>query len=98
MGSNAGTPGVIFGASFTNEIAYHTELGLSPAAAISLATQGNAQLLALDQVTGTIDVGKSADLVIVRNDPMISISALKSIAYIVRAGRLYDRDTFLETP
>lgn len=98
VGTDAGTPGVIFGSSFADEVAYHTELGLRPAEAILLATQGSARLLSLDQVTGTINVGKAADLVVVRSDPLASVDALKTIAYVVRAGRLYDRRTFTDAP
>lgn len=94
IGSDGGTPGVVFGASLPDELERHVALGLHPAEAIHMATTVNARILFLGQITGTIEVGKAADLVLLSEDPSQSIEAMKSILYTVRGGRLYDRREF----
>ena len=94
MGTDAGTPGVIFGASLLDEMQRHVEIGLSPLDAVVMATHANARILYLSQITGSIEVGKTADLVLMSGDPSKSIDAFKTIKYTVRGGRLFDRRDF----
>lgn len=94
LGTAAGTPGVIFGASLPDEMQRHVELGLHPSEALHMATAVNARLLYLSQQTGTIEVGKAADLVLLAEDPTQSIDAFKTIRYTLRGGRLHDRRDF----
>lgn len=94
IGTDAGTPAVVFGASFADEMHLHTEMGLSPQDVLWMATLGNARILNLDKTTGSIEVGKDADLVVLKEDPTRSPTAFKTIQYTVRAGRLHDRENF----
>lgn len=94
MGTDAGTPGVIFGASLLDEMQRHVDIGLSPLDAVVMATHANARILYLNQFTGSIEVGKAADLVLMSSDPSKSIDAFKTIKYTVRGGRLFDRRDF----
>jgi imidazolonepropionase-like amidohydrolase len=43
-------------------------------------------MLGLDQELGTVEVGKRADLVIVRDDPLADLRALRTIRWTVRDG------------
>lgn len=92
IGTDAGSPGIVFGASMADELQRHVELGLSPIDTIIMATQTNARLMFLDNQTGSIETGKDADLVFMTNDPSQGISALKTIQFVMRGGRLYSRD------
>lgn len=95
IGTDAGTPGVVFGASLADELKLHVELlGMRPVDALVMASLDNARILYLSEMTGTIEVGKSADLVLMQQDPTVSIDALNSILYTVRGGRLHDRRDF----
>jgi len=94
IGSDAGTPGVIFGASLLDELQRHVEIGLKPLDAVVMATTTNARILYLNEIAGTIEVGKAADLVLLSSDPSRSINAFKNITYTVRGGRLFDRRDF----
>ena len=63
--------------------------GVSPARAIELATAAGARALALEDVTGVVAAGKSADLLVVEGDPTADISLLcraESIRAVVMAG------------
>ena len=94
VGSDAGTPGVIFGAALPDEMQRHVDMGVRPADVLYLATSGNARILFLADKVGSIAVGMQADLVLLRQDPTQSIGALKSVEYTVRAGQLVARSEF----
>ncbi len=94
MGSDAGTPGVVFGAALIDEMQRHVDMGLRPSDAIHMATTTNARILYMNQISGSVEVGKAADLVLLSEDPTQSIGAMKSVQYTVRAGRVYSRGEF----
>ena len=62
------------------------EAGFSPEAAIHSATIVAAEHLEMAEMIGTFEVGKFADMVVLRNDPLESISALKSIHLVIKNG------------
>lgn len=94
IGSDAGTPGVVFGAALPDEMQRHVDMGVRPADVLYLATTGNARILFLADQVGAVAVGKNADLVLLRQDPSQSISALKTVEYTVRGGQLVARNEF----
>ena len=53
---------------------------------------GAAQLLRLAKETGSLEQGKLADIVTLREDPLKNIGALRNIALVMKAGRLHKRD------
>jgi imidazolonepropionase-like amidohydrolase len=52
------------------------ECGMSPGDAIVAATRSAAELLDLLEVTGTVEPGKAADLLILDGDPLADIQIL----------------------
>ncbi|MEM9181004.1 MAG: amidohydrolase family protein, partial [Pseudomonadota bacterium] len=62
------------------------EAGFSPEAAIHSATIVAAEHLEMAEMIGTLEVGKFADMVVLRNDPLESISALKSVRMVIKDG------------
>jgi imidazolonepropionase-like amidohydrolase len=75
MGIDAGTPFNHHGAN-ARELALMVECGMHPLDAITAATREAADLLDLLHETGTIEPSKSADLLIVRGDPLADIGVL----------------------
>src|SRR5205823_12904105 len=76
-GTDAGTPFNPHG-DLALELARMVEFGLSPMQAIMAATTSAARLLRLEGTTGSVEVGKQADLVLVRGDPIADITAMRS--------------------
>ena len=64
--------------------------GLSPAQVLTAATAGNARILGIDDLTGSIEVGKSADLVVLDANPLESMRALRQPRAVIAQGLLID--------
>lgn len=66
--------------------------GLTPAEALRAATRNGAQAIGVLGSRGTIEVGKLADLVVLRADPLRDIRNTRSVELVVKHGRIYRRD------
>lgn len=70
------------------EFARMVRLGLSPMGAIRAATANAAGVLGIEKDTGTLEVGKRADLVAVPRDPIADVTALESVSFVMKDGRV----------
>lgn len=62
--------------------------GMTPAQAIEAATVSAATLLGLADELGTIQPGKSADIIAVDGDPLQDVAALRRMAFVMRRGEI----------
>jgi len=69
------------------------DAGVTPQQIFVAATLGNARALKLDHEIGTVQVGKRADLLLVRADPRQTIQAYSGIVKVILGGRILDPDT-----
>ncbi len=60
--------------------------GVTPAFALYSATLLNAQLAGIGNRTGSIEKGKSADLIVCKENPLQSFSALRTLSMVVKEG------------
>ena len=64
--------------------------GFTPLEAIKIATLNGAIALGVDERTGTIEPGKSADLLIIDGDPSKNIKDIHKVQYVFRNGVGYN--------
>jgi imidazolonepropionase-like amidohydrolase len=64
-----------------------TKGGMSPRDALIAATKGGADLMNLSAETGTLDPGKSADLIAVEGDPLVDPTAVQHVDYVMVEGK-----------
>ncbi len=92
MGSDAGCwpviPFMFHGVSSIREMEVMVEAGMPPLDVIRAATINAARMIGVEDHTGSLAVGKSADLVIYDDDPMIEIKSFRRPAYVMKAGIL----------
>ena len=79
-------PQMFHGPTSLREIELLGLAGLSPMEAIQAATSVPATMLGLSDDIGTVEVGKQADLLIVRDDPLGDLRALRTIQWTVKGG------------
>jgi imidazolonepropionase-like amidohydrolase len=63
-----------------------TKGGMNPRDALIAATKGGPDLMGLANETGTLDPGKSADLIAVEGDPLVDPTAVQRVDYVMVAG------------
>jgi len=68
------------------EFVYMVEAGMPPAEAIASATVHAAELLGLGAEIGTIEPGKSADIIATARSPVLNIEELSRVVFVMRAG------------
>jgi imidazolonepropionase-like amidohydrolase len=63
-----------------------TKGGMTPRDALIAATKGGPALMNLSGETGTLDPGKSADLIAVEGDPLVDPTAVQRVDYVMVEG------------
>ena len=90
----AGTDGS--GLELVRELELYVQAGLTPAEALQTATIAAGRLVKADGVTGSIAVGKEADLVLVDGDPSKRIGDLRRTLWVMSDGKLMNADELRE--
>ena len=86
----AGTDGS--GIELVHELEIYVQAGFTPAEALAAATIVPAKLLGRDADTGSIKVGKAADLALVEGDPAVRVGDLRQTRIVMLDGKLLDAD------
>jgi hypothetical protein len=72
------------------EMRHLVDAGMTPEQIFQAATLSNARALKLDGEIGTVQVGKRANLLLVRADPRQTIQAYQEIAKVILGGRVLE--------
>ncbi|WP_394845368.1 amidohydrolase family protein [Pendulispora brunnea] len=91
VGTDIGDPYVVPGFGLHDEMQLLVEAGIPPLVALRSATLEAARALGVDATTGTIEVGKSADVVVLDADPLANIRNTRRIDAVVQNGQWLDR-------
>jgi imidazolonepropionase-like amidohydrolase len=86
----AGTDGS--GLELVRELEIYVDAGFTPSEALDSATLVPARNVGVDKTTGSITVGKTADLVLVEGDPSKHIGDLRHTRVVMMDGKLMDAD------
>jgi imidazolonepropionase-like amidohydrolase len=74
------------------------EAGLTPAQIFRATTEANAQALGLEKEIGTVQVGKRANLLLLRENPAETIEAYDGIVKVILRGRVLERKDLAAAP
>ena len=88
LGNDVGCPWITQ-YDFWRELCYFEKyVGVSRSFALHTATLRNAQLAGIDDITGSIEVGKEADMIVVTGNPLEDLRALRTVKHVIHRGRL----------
>lgn len=90
LGNDVGCPWITQ-YDFWRELCYfHKYTGVSNAFALYTATKRSAELAGIGDVTGSIEVGKCADMIVTKNNPLDNLAALENVDMVIARGRVID--------
>jgi imidazolonepropionase-like amidohydrolase len=74
------------------ELELYSEAGISNADVLRIASLDSARIVGVDDKTGSIAVGKDADLVLVEGNPIEDISAIRRATLVMKGTTAYKPD------
>ena len=90
VGTDAASPMNFHTEAMWREMEALIESGMASQEVITAATKTNAEILGLGDETGTVEPGKSADLLVVEGNPLADIRSLDRVFVVVARGRLVE--------
>ena len=86
LGNDVGCPWITQ-YDFWRELRYFEKyVGVSRQFALHTATLRNAELAGVGDITGSIEVGKCADMIVVDSNPLDDLRALRTVKHVVHRG------------
>lgn len=59
---------------------------------LKTATINAAELIGIEKQTGSIEVGKWADLIAIKGNPLDDVSVLEKVSFVMKSGKIYKRE------
>ena len=87
MGTDAGTPFNVHG-KYPYELKLMVENGMTPMEAIVTGTKYSSELLGIDKKYGTLEEGKTADFLVLKENPLKNLDTLFEIDQVYKLGEL----------
>ena len=89
LGTDSGMTAVFHGLAVHRELELLVRAGMTSIEALCAATAVAAAKVGADARLGTVEVGKEADLLILRDSPLEDIRNTREIDLVIKRGRLY---------
>lgn len=88
LGNDVGCPWITQ-YDFWRELCYfHKYTGVSNAFALYTATKRSAELAGIGDITGSIEKGKCADMIVTKDNPLDGLEALRHVDMVIARGRV----------
>lgn len=97
-GTDAGNPGTAHGPSIYREMEAMQAAGMTAAEVLASSTIIAARAMGLAGETGSIDVGKRADIAVLDADPTVDIEHARRLRWVMRNGALHRASTLRHDP
>ena len=91
LGTDTGCPYVTHYDMWRELQYFHNFCGVTEAFALHTATLGNAKIAGISGETGSIEIGKAADLLVTAGNPLEGLNALRKPRMVVARGVRIDR-------
>lgn len=88
LGNDVGCPWITQYDFYRELVYFHKFVGVTNGFALYTATLQNAILAGISDVTGSIDAGKQADMIVVKENPLDDLNALKNIDIVFTKGKM----------
>lgn len=88
LGNDVGCPWITQYDFYRELVYFHKYVGVTNGFAIYTATLQNAILAGISDITGSIDAGKQADMIVVKENPLDDLNALKNIELVFTKGKM----------
>lgn len=83
---------VFAGSGLHDELALYSQAGLTPLAVIQTATINPAIFAGIQDRTGTVAAGKTADLLLLKKNPLLDLASLRQPEAVILAGHWYPNE------
>lgn len=87
VGTDAGNIGTQHASSYYEELEAMLDAGMSNADLLRSATINSAMVLNKDNILGSVNTGKTADLLLLNSNPLENINAVKDIELVIKSGK-----------
>ena len=88
LGNDVGCPWITQYDFYRELVYFHKYVGVTNGFALYTATLQNAILAGISDVTGSIDAGQQADMIVVKENPLDDLNALKNIDIVFTKGKM----------
>ena len=88
LGTDSACPYVTHYDMWREVVYFERIVGAPRKLALHTATLGNARILGLGEETGSIEVGKAADLIVLDENPLENLEALRQVKMVMARGKL----------
>lgn len=88
-GTDSGVP-LLYHGSLWREMEMMHRIGFSNTEVLRCATINNAKIIRMADKIGSIDTGKCADIVVLKENPLEKLEACREPQMVIKDGRIYD--------
>ncbi|WP_320129518.1 amidohydrolase family protein [uncultured Sphaerochaeta sp.] len=89
MGTDASCPFAMQYNMWRELCYFHSYIGTDNKQTIHIATEQNAKVLGIADQTGTLEIGKSADMLILDKNPLEDLKVLRNVSTVICQGKVY---------